>query len=200
MPIAACPKCGYDTKGLPSNVCPECGEPVPDTLPQIRPEPIWRTFWVVATLLATATAAYLATFFNGIPAWWAPMPLTVLIPGIVFDSVVLTLVLVVAASAILTLPVAVGRSRIPLWTAIPIFAISLVAWFWYLIGIPSALKYQGTTYTIVCWSLQTAFTAGMLIVWLLTLRRQRFTLVAAWHFLASLWLVTYALPYFGEVL
>ncbi len=29
----ACPACGYDLRGLPPSVCPECGTPIPDSLP-----------------------------------------------------------------------------------------------------------------------------------------------------------------------
>jgi hypothetical protein len=200
MPVAACPKCGYDTKGLPSNICPECGERLPDVPPQLRPDPAWRALWIAATLLATVAAAYLTTFLPGIPVWWAPMPLTVLIPALILESTTLAVVPIVAASVVLALPIALGRSRIPLWTAIPVLVISMVAWLWYLIRIPSALENQGIAYTVICWSLHGAFAAGMTTVWLLNLRRKRFTLLVAWHFLASIWLATYAFPYFGELL
>jgi hypothetical protein len=40
----------------------------------------------------------------------------------------------------------------------------------------------------------------MATIWLLNLWRKRFALLVAWHILASIWLATYAFPYFGELL
>jgi hypothetical protein len=128
------------------------------------------------------------------------MPLTVLVPALMLEGGLLGIVPVTVAAVLLTVPLVIGRTRVPIGTVVPILGALSLAWLWFLVRLPAGLKEQGGGYVLVCGIVQSAFTVGLLVVWLANRNRSRFSAVVVWHFLASVWLASYAFPYFGEVL
>jgi hypothetical protein len=156
----------------------------------------WRVLLAGLIPAATLGVAVVTTFLPGVPRWWGPLPVTVVFPIFLLQSFVLGFVPIVLVALLLATPVLLGRTRVPLWTALPVAGLVLLAWYWFARGVEYGFKYQGTTYVAVCGSLQIA--ATVFLAWIST-RKPRFAVVFAWHLLAAVWLASYAFPYYGEL-
>lgn len=197
--VAACPNCGYSTRGLPSDVCPECGQRLPEVAPPSAPHRQWRIAAAALMIAATIAVAWFTAMVPGYPHWWGPLPLTVLIPYFMTENAILALVPVVGAAALMALPVLLGRTRIPLWTSLPVLGAMVFAWCYFAAGISYGRKYQSDGYVAACGSIQAVVTIILAGLWVADYRRRGFLLVLIWHLLVSVWLASYAFPYYGEL-
>jgi hypothetical protein len=152
-----------------------------------------------AMIVATLAVAWMAIEASGVPRWWAPLPLTLLVPSFLTESLALAFLLVTVVAALLSIPIVLGHVRISWGTAIPVLASVVLAWCYFASGISYALRYQGRDYVIACGLIQAAVTLTLAGLWLVNRRRSSYFLVLAWHLLVSIWLTSYAFPYFGEL-
>ena len=197
MPALVCPKCGYDSKGLPSALCPECGQSLPPVSAPAVPALRWRLCLAGSMVALTAAVAYTTTVLPGVPRWWGPLPLTVVIPYFILGGLHALIPMTVSAS-LLFLPVALGCVRIPWWSAVPMLVAIALAWFHLTLRYADGLRSQGMAYVATCALMESAF-CGALVVLLAMSTRRRFWIVVFWHFLAAIWLASYAFPYYGEL-
>lgn len=199
MPVAFCPNCGYDARGLPSDLCPECGQRLPDVAPSAGPQLRWRLACAGVTIAATVAVAWFTTMIPGVARWWGPLPLTFVIPYFITENPVLAIVPITLAAFLLSIPLLLGCVRVPWWIAIPVLGIVVLAWYYFAIGVSYGLEYQGGAYVAVCVSIQVGVTLALAGLWIADRRRQSYIFVFLWHLLASVWLASYAFPYYGEL-
>lgn len=127
------------------------------------------------------------------------MPLTIVIPYFLTENSVLGIVPITLAAFGLSIPLLLGYVRVPWWTAIPVLGIVVLAWYYFATGVSYGLQFQGGGYVAVCVSIQVGVTLALAGLWIANRRRQSYIFVFLWHLLASVWLASYAFPYYGEV-
>jgi hypothetical protein len=158
----------------------------------------WRLLLGAAIVVSTLGLAIVVTLLPGVPRWWGPLPLTVVVPFFIVGPV-LAFVPVLVLALGLSVPLLLARVRVPWWTTIPILGIAAISWFYFVCGIGYGVEYQGPAYVVACGAIQSACTGGLAVLWVLNRRRRSYALVAVWHALAALWLASYAFPYYGEL-
>lgn len=199
MPVPTCPNCEYDTRGLPSDVCPECGERLPDLAPPVAPRLEVRLALAFVIIAATLLVGWFTTMVPSIPVWWGPLPLPVVFPLFITENRGLAMVPIFITAALLMIPVILGRVQIPWATTVPVAALMALAMLSSTSSISFALQYHGSFYVVVSLSIHLAMNASLIAIWIHNRRRQRYVFVVLWHMLASLWLASYAFPYYGEL-
>ena len=115
------------------------------------------------------------------------------------ENLVLAIVPITLAAFGLSFALLLGCVRVPWWTAIPVLGIVVLAWYYFATGVSYGLQFHGVAYVAVCVSIQVAVTLALAGLWIANRRRQSYIFVFLWHLLASVWLASYAFPYYGEL-
>jgi hypothetical protein len=158
----------------------------------------WRIAWGALIVVATLVVTWLNTVGPG-TEWWSPLSLIVVIGALVTESMVLAYFPILVAAALLSIPPALGRVRIPWWTAAPILGAIVLGWCYFANGISLGVRFQGMPFVVGWGSIQAAITIALVGLCLANIRYPNYILVLIWHMLASVWLANYAFPVYGEL-
>jgi hypothetical protein len=153
----------------------------------------------LGTVGITVALGYATTVLPGVPRWWGPLPLTVVIPYFMTGTPFLAFLPLVGAALILSTPALARARRVTWWSTVPVALTVGLAWFWFASGILFGLQYEGANYVVTCGAFQGIFTIAFVVIWEMSRRTRSFGLAATWHIIVSLWLASYAFPYMGEL-
>ncbi|MFN0131701.1 MAG: hypothetical protein ACKVW3_04085 [Phycisphaerales bacterium] len=192
--VPHCGACGYCLEGLAGCRCPECGAPagVKSSIP---------TSTSAAAVIAGAAAVLITglAVVGGVPHWYAPLPLTVLIPmfmGLPHAVVAIAWSLLFVVYARL---VWIGRreiSNVSIGLFLVAMAMSAVV---YVGGFEYAGQYQAPGYSVYVSVAGWTLVALLWTLLVINILRPRHWTNAGFHFVLGVWFVGWAFPYMGEL-
>jgi hypothetical protein len=155
--------------------------------------------WSALMLVAVVAAQAVGTFSGPFASVFVPLRVLLVLSALV--GVPPTVCAAVAAVGLFCLNsgLFVGTSETPERNWYIYFVIAIVSLILYWSGLSSGQKYQGRDTVLACFALNIAFVVVIPILFWQAARAPSFGRALAAHTAFSLWLVTYAFPYLGEM-
>ncbi len=162
-----------------------------------------RALLFIATVVSNGAVGYAVTFLPGVPRWWGPMPMPTMYFALVWygepEQRLLSVLPVMGVAALLGLPLLFGFRRVRLETGLPVLLAMLASGAWYVFGCVHGVFYGGLGFVVACSIVTLCANASLVVLWWSTVRSPSQFRTAGFHAIASLWLASYAFPWFGEL-